>query len=582
MQYFPGFTMPADAAGAMPGIALPDESAGRAFAEWSARSARYAEIQSRYYQKVMALWTTMLARGRGEVGADVASTAAGDRRFAAREWRETPFFDYLKQSYLLYAEFLREAVEAAELEPRAKDRLRFFMRQGIDALAPANFAATNPEVIRTALETNGESLARGVRNLIADVEKGRISNTDESVFEVGRNLAVTDGAVIFENDFMQLIQYRPLTAAVQARPLLIVPPCINKYYVLDLSQNNSFIKHAVECGHTVFVISWRNPVAELQQATWDDYLAQGVIRAMDIVRAVTGSEKLNALGFCVGGTLLASATAVLAARGEDRVASLTLLATFLDYADTGDIGLLVDEPSVEIRERTMGTGGLLSGQELALVFATLRANDLVWSYTVNNYLLGKQPDAFDILYWNADSTNLPGPMYCYYLRYMYLENRLREPGALTMCGEKIDLRRLRVPSYILATREDHIVPWKSAYRSTQLLKGENRFVLGASGHIAGVLNPPAANRRSYWINTSLPSNADDWLTLAVENRGSWWRDWAEWLARFGGGEVPARNELGGGPFTPIEAAPGRYVKVRIDRMPSGQDQPGAGSNGGAP
>jgi len=567
-QLFPGFSIPAaTGAGASPLLALPDEDLGRAFADWSARSARYAEIQSRYYQKVMALWSATLARSRGDEGAPVAAPSPGDRRFAAREWREVPFYDYVKQSYLLLGEFIREAVEAAELEPRAKDRLRFFMRQSIDALAPVNFAATNPEVIRTALESSGESLARGVRNLIADVEKGRISNTDEEAFEVGRNLAVTDGSVIYENDFIQLIQYRPRTATVRARPLLIVPPCINKYYVLDLSQNNSFIKHAVECGHTVFVISWRNPVAELQQASWDDYLAEGVIRAMDIVRDVTGSDKLNALGFCVGGTLVASALAVLAARGEDRVASLTLLATFLDYADTGEIGLLVDEPSVQIRERTLGGGGLLSGQELALVFSTLRANDLVWSYTVNNYLLGKKPDAFDILYWNADSTNLPGPMYCYYLRSMYLENRLREPGALTMCGEKIDLARLRIPSYILATREDHIVPWKSAYRSTQVLKGENRFVLGASGHIAGVLNPPAANKRSYWINTSLPSNADDWLTLAVEKRGSWWSDWIEWLGRFGGGEVPARERLGNDTYAPIEAAPGRYVKVRIDRVP---------------
>jgi polyhydroxyalkanoate synthase len=574
VQVFPGYQFPP---GGMPPFAavpapqgfpgfpgtITDADLSRQFSEWSARSAAFVEIQGRYYQKLMRLWSAMLARERGEAYEPVVPADRADKRFAAKEWTEVPYYDYLRQSYLLYAAFLTEAVEAADLEPRAKGRLRFFARQLVDAICPANFAATNPEAIRLALESNGDTLSAGVRNLVGDVAKGRISQSDESGFEVGRNLAATDGTVIFRNELFELIQYAPATESVHARPLLMVPPCINKYYILDLSPANSFVRYAVENGHTVFITSWRNPTAELGHVTWDDYLRDGVIKAIESVRAVTGAEKLNVLGFCVGGTMLSSALAVLAAQGKQWAESLTLLTTLLDFEEAGEIGLLVDETGVAAREATIGAGGILPGSDLATVFSTMRANDLVWSYVVNNYLKGRQPDAFDILYWNADSTNLPGPMYVYYVRNMYLENRLRLPNALTMLGEKIDLGAIGVPTYIYASREDHIVPWKGAYRSTRLMKGDTRFVLGASGHIAGVINPPAAGKRSHWINPVLQPDADAWLALATEHRGSWWPDWKEWIGRFGGGQTKAPKRPGGAKFKPLGPAPGEYVKFRI-------------------
>ncbi len=537
----------------------------REFAEWSTRSTRAVELYSAHYQRTAALWQQMFARSRGG-GADqepVARPDPGDRRFAAAEWRDDAYFDFIKQSYLLNARFLNDLVEAAEIDPRAKWRLRFLSRQFIDASSPANFAATNPEVMRLARETSGDTLTRGTQNLLGDVVKGRISTTDEAAFRVGGNLAATPGAVVFENELFQLIQYKPATASVRARPLVIVPPCINKFYVLDLTQENSFVRYAVEQGNTVFLVSWRNVTAELGHLTWDDYIGEGVIRALEVARAIAKVEKVNALGFCVGGTLLATALAVLAARGENPAESLTLLTTLLDYAEPGDIGLFVDESSVATKEAEIGKGGIMEGRNLAFVFSMLRANDLVWSYVVNNYLKGKEPDAFDILYWNADSTNLPGPMYCWYVRNTYLENRLREPRALATCGERVDLGRLRMPAYILATREDHIVPWKAAYASTRLLKGRVRFVLGASGHIAGVVNPATKNRRSYWTSELVTESPEAWFAGAREVKGSWWSDWNSWLAQHAGGEKPAPKRLGGGKYKRIEDSPGRYVQFRV-------------------
>jgi len=536
----------------------------REFAEWSTRSTRAVELYSAHYQRTAALWQQMFARSRGGVDQEpVARPDPGDRRFAAAEWRDDAYFDFIKQSYLLNARFLNDLVEAAEIDPRAKWRLRFLSRQFIDASSPANFAATNPEVMRLARETSGDTLTRGTQNLLGDVVKGRISTTDEAAFRVGGNLAATPGAVVFENELFQLIQYKPATASVRARPLVIVPPCINKFYVLDLTQENSFVRYAVEQGNTVFLVSWRNVTAELGHLTWDDYIGEGVIRALEVARAIAKVEKVNALGFCVGGTLLATALAVLAARGENPAESLTLLTTLLDYAEPGDIGLFVDESSVATKEAEIGKGGIMEGRNLAFVFSMLRANDLVWSYVVNNYLKGKEPDAFDILYWNADSTNLPGPMYCWYVRNMYLENRLREPRALATCGERVDLGRLRMPAYILATREDHIVPWKAAYASTRLLKGRMRFVLGASGHIAGVVNPAAKNRRSYWTSELVTESPEAWFAGAREVKGSWWSDWNSWLAQHAGGEKPAPKRLGGGKYKRIEDSPGRYVQFRV-------------------
>jgi polyhydroxyalkanoate synthase len=504
-----------------------------------------------------------LAREAGRGAKTAEQPERGDRRFASAEWRDSPWFDYVRRSYLINARFLADCIEALDLEPPAKERLRFAARQWIDAMSPANFAATNPDAIKLALETKGESLSKGVLNLIEDVHKGRISTTDEKAFEVGKNLAVTEGAVVFENELIQLIQYAPRSAEIHERPLLIVPPCINKFYVLDLQPENSLVRYALEQGHAVFMVSWRNVTAQLGHLSWDDYLEKGVLRAIDTVCDIAKADKVNALGFCVGGTMLGAALALMAARGEDKVESATFLASILDFSDTGDIGLFVDEASVAMREETIGKGGVMPGRELAFVFSALRANDLVWSYVVNNYLKGKSPDAFDLLHWNADSTNLPGPMYCYYVRHMYLENALRNPGALTMLGVPIDLGKIRLPAYVLATREDHIVPWRTAYRTTQLLRGETRFVLGASGHIAGVINPAAKNRRSYWIGESRSQESEAWMRTATEKPGSWWTDWSAWLARYGGEKAKARKKLGNAKHKPIEPAPGRYVKYRV-------------------
>ena len=534
----------------------------------SADPSRLLALQTGYFQQQLALWTGMLARESGQAAnpsaaADKTETSQ-DKRFSGREWRDSHYHDYLRQVYLLNSRFLNDLVETAELDEAAKHRLRFYTRQLIDAMSPANYAATNPEALQLALATKGESLHSGIRQLIEDVELGRVSMTDESAFEVGRNLAVTPGAVVFENELIQLIQYQPTTAKVRKRPLLMVPPCINKFYILDLQPENSFVRYAMEQGNTVFMLSWRNITEdELGGLTWDDYIAEGVLKAIEVVRAISKSDAINALGFCVGGTLLASALAVLRARGEARVASATLLATMLDFTHPGDLGVFIDEASMAAREAAIGKGGILPGKELAFVFSALRANDLVWSYVVNNYLKGRTPDAFDILYWNADSTNLPGPMYCWYVRNMYLENKLREPGRLTMCGVRVDIGAIRLPTYILATREDHIVPWKSAYLSTEHLKGDTRFVLGASGHVAGVINPLAKNRRSYWASEHLAQGAEAWLAGATETRGSWWPDWNAWLEKYSGGERAAPKKLGNVKFKPIEPAPGRYVKVRV-------------------
>jgi polyhydroxyalkanoate synthase len=519
------------------------------------------ELQTAYAEKQAKLWAALLAGSREAL----VEPAPGDRRFAAREWRDSPYYDYLRQSYLLAARYVEDAIEATALEPQAKERARFAARQWIDAMSPANFAATNPAALRQAIETQGESLTRGLANLLADAQKGRISQSDESRYEVGRNLAVTPGEVVYENELIQLLQYRPATPRVAARPLVMIPPCINKFYVLDLQPANSFVRYAVEQGHTVFMLSWRNVGPEQGHLTWDDYVDSGVLTALRVAAEISNAKNVNALGFCVGGTLLGAALSVLAHRNDSLVASATFLATMLDFSDTGAIGLFIDEASVAAREASIGRGGIFSGNDLGFVFSSLRANDLIWPYVVNNYLLGEAPAAFDILYWNADGTNLPGPMYCWYLRNTYLENRLREPGALATCGVPLDLGRVDVPSFVLATREDHIVPWRSAYRTVGLLGGSDKtFVLGASGHIAGVINPPAANKRSYWVSSSMASAPEEFLSTATEHKGSWWPAWAQWLARHGGGERAAPQATGSEKYPPIEAAPGRYVKQRIN------------------
>jgi len=525
---------------------------------------RLAEIQNRYYRKRLELWAAYALHPTEAPAQPVIEPDPADRRFRAPEWKSQPYFNYTAQSYLLAAQWLREVIDTAKLDSHAKRKVAFFTRQFTDAMSPANFPWSNPEALRLAAETDGESVNRGIRNLAADLDKGMISMTDATAFEVGRNLAVTPGAVVYENDFMQLIQYRPATGTVFEHPLVMVPPCINKYYILDLQPENSFVRYALERGHTVFMVSWRNVPAAMGRATWDDYLEHGVIRALAVAREICGAAQVNALGFCVGGTLLGAALAVLRAKGDRRVASLTLLATMLDFNDTGELAVFVDEAYVRRRERDFAGGGVLHGRELALTFASLRANDLIWHYVVNNYLKGGTPEPFDLLYWNADSTNLPGTMYTYYVRNTYLENNLRVPGKLTMCGVPVDLARVDMPAYVLATREDHIVPWRTAFASTRLLGGKIECVLSASGHIAGVINPASKNRRNFWLNPGPGLDPDRWLATATSQPGSWWKHWGDWLEAFGGRRIAAPARLGNAEYREIEAAPGRYVKEKCE------------------
>jgi polyhydroxyalkanoate synthase subunit PhaC len=517
-----------------------------------------ANLQRQYWSQIADFWKGILFNG----SATGARPSRRDRRFQDEAWHHSPYYKLIKQCYLMTSRQLAELVDQAQVDEKSKLQLRFYARQFIDAMSPSNFPATNPDVIRTAIRTRSASLAAGMQNLIEDLQKGRITRVDESAFEVGRNLAVTPGSVVFENELIQLIQYTPQTAEVEKTPLLIVPPCINKYYLLDLDAGNSFVEYAVARGYRVFLISWRSAVPEIQHLTWDDYLNLGPLKSIDVVRDITHADQVHTLGFCVGGTILSCAAAILAARGENKLATITLLTAMVDFADTGEIGLLVDQNYVAQREATIGRGGILPGKELAFAFGTLRANDLIWRYVVDSYLKGATPDAFDLLYWDSDSVSLPGPMYCWYTRNAYLENRIEDPGATTQCGERIDLSKVNVPIYLLASREDHIVPWQSAYRSKDLMGRDPRFVLAASGHVAGVINPPARNKRSHWVNDDLNRDATNWLEKAEEKPGSWWPDWDSWMKSHSSGTVHAPTELGNASFHVIEPAPGRYVRQK--------------------
>ena len=524
--------------------------------------ARWQQLQQTWYAQQMALWAKLSNPDEPQLNANADTAAAvPDKRFRASEWRE-PYFQWLSQSYLITSQWLASVAGGAELTPHEKRKTLFQVRQWIDAASPANFALSNPEALKLAAQTQGASLAQGLQNLRDDLPRGMVSMSDDSAFAVGRNLAVTPGAVVFENELLQLIQYRPTTATVHERPLLMVPPCINKFYILDLQPENSLVRYAVEQGHTVFMVSWRNVPVSMGKVSWDDYVSQGIIAAIDATRKIGGVKKINALGFCVGGTLLTTALAVLKAKRKNPVVSLTLLATMLDFCDTGDLSVFIDEAYVKNREQQFANGGVLAGRELAITFASLRANDLIWNYVVNNYLKGKTPPPFDLLYWNSDSTNLPGAMYAWYVRNTYLENNLRTPGKLTVCGVPLDLTRLDLPAYLLATREDHIVPWKTAYASTPLLQGKLTFVLSASGHIAGIINPAWRDKRNYWTNAGAATSADAWLEGATSQPGSWWKHWSAWLTQHTGKKIPARVTLGGAGYTEIEAAPGRYVQEK--------------------
>ena len=556
-------------------VAETSQAVAAAAAPWTKAVAQLTSSQLDSMGQFAALWSAALssvtAADVGVSGTGVEAEPITDERFGGDAWQD-PRYASVARTYLAQTELMREALDAASLDERSRGQWGFLLRQVADALSPTNMLATNPEALQLALETGGASLAQGMQLFLKDLAQGRISITDEEAFAVGGNLAVTPGSVIYQNDLIQLIQYRPTTAEVYERPLVIVPPCINKYYILDLQPANSFVAHAVAQGHPVFMISWRNCGPGQTELTWDDYLERGALKAIDVARTVTGAEAVNTLGFCIGGTLLTSALAVSAASGAQPAASVTLLTTMLDFSDTGEIGLLVGEQAVVAREAAIGRGGVLKGRELAQVFASLRANDLIWRYSVQGYLKGQAPPAFDLLYWNSDDSNLPGPMFCWYLRNTYLENKLRESGGTTQLGVQVDLGAVAVPAFVYASRDDHIVPWKTAYSSTQLLGSETTFVLGASGHIAGVVNPPARKKRHYWAQPGTPGSsgprtrpdpdADRWLDAAERIPGSWWPAWTTWLAAHSGRLVAAPEHLGAGELAPLEEAPGSYVKEK--------------------
>ncbi len=528
------------AAGAMPSIEFVPE--------------KLQQLRQQYLQDAAALWNQSLA----------GTLACTDKRFSAQSWSANPTAAFSAATYLLNSQALLGLADAVQTDAKTRRRIRFAVEQMLAAAAPSNFLALNAEALQKAIDTQGESIARGVTNLIHDLRQGHVSMTDESVFEVGKNVATTEGAVVFENELFQLIEYKPLTAKVFEKPFLLVPPCINKFYILDLQPANSLIRYAVAQGQRTFVVSWRNPDASLAKMSWDNYVQDALIKAIAVVQEISGAKTINALGFCVGGTMLACALAVLAARGEKPVGSATFLTSLIDFSDTGILDVFIDESFVKYREQEMGAGGLMRGKDMASTFSFLRPNDLVWNYVVGNYLKGETPPPFDLLYWNSDSTNLPGPYYAWYLRNTYLENSLVKPGAATVCGERIDLRRLDMPVYIYGSREDHIVPIGGAYATTQVLPGKKRFVMGASGHIAGVINPPAANKRSHWTRDDgkFPKTNADWLAGATEHAGSWWGDWSDWLKGHAGKQIAAPKGYGRGKYKVIEAAPGRYVKAR--------------------
>ncbi|NIC43522.1 alpha/beta hydrolase [Aquabacterium sp. A08] len=514
---------------------------------------KWIGIQQTYLREVGELWNQGLQ-----------AKPLKDRRFASEAWGSNPLSSFAAAAYLLNARTLMAMVDAVDADTKTRARINFAVQQWIDASAPSNFMAFNAEAQKKALDTQGESISKGIQNLLHDMKQGHVSMTDESAFEVGRNVATSEGQVVYENDLFQLIEYKPLTAKVYERPFLMVPPCINKFYILDLQPENSLIRYAVEQGHRTFVVSWRNPDQSCAQKTWDNYIEDAVIQAIGITREITGADTINALGFCVGGTMLGTALAVLAARGEKPVHSATFLTTLLDFSNTGILDVFIDEAFVKFREMQFANGGLLPGRDLATTFSFLRPNDLVWNYVVGNYLKGESPPPFDLLYWNGDSTNLPGPYYAWYLRNTYLENRLCRPGQATVCGEKVDLGQVDIPVYIYGSREDHIVPIDGAYATTQHFTGPKRFVMGASGHIAGVINPASKGKRSHWIGPAhhFPATADAWIASATEHPGSWWGDWAEWLQGQAGKLVAAPKAYGNRKHKPIEPAPGRYVKAK--------------------
>ena len=556
------------------GVALTDElGLAKAFMDmWAkllANPMALASAQMNMYFDYLRLWQASWLKLLGQSADPVAAPAKGDNRFKDEEWQTNFVFDYLKQSYLIAARHIHDVVSSVEGIPdESKRKVDFFTRQYIDALSPSNFAATNPQVVRETMKSGGTNLVKGLKNLLEDLDEGdgqiRIKMTDPKAFKVGVNVATMPGKVVFQNELMQLIQYAPLTAEVYRRPLVIIPPWINKFYILDLREKNSFIRWATGQGHTVFVISWVNPDARLAHKNFEDYMFQGPLAALDAIEQATGCPEVNVIGYCLGGTLLGSTLGYMAAKKDDRIKSATFFVSLLDFSIPGELGVFIDEKQVENLERRMNERGFLEGSEMAGTFNMLRANDLIWSFVINNYLLGKEPFPFDLLYWNSDSTRMPAQMHSFYLRNMYLKNALRNSGGIKLGDVPIDLGKVKVPSYFISTAEDHIAPWKSTYLGARVLDGPVRFVLGGSGHIAGIVNPPAAKKYFYWTNENLPPSPEAWEAAATRHEGSWWNDWQRWIDALNGPDrVPARQP-GDGKLKPIEDAPGTYVSVRLD------------------
>jgi len=558
------------------GMSTPSDELGIAqafmdmMAKMLANPHKIAQTQMTLVWDYFSLWQHSMLRSMGIAATPMATPEKGDNRFKDAQWEEHFLFDFIKQSYLISARHIHDAVSNVEgLEDISKKKVNFFTRQFIDAMSPTNFAATNPEVLRETATSHGQNLLKGFNNLLRDIEEGdgqlRVKMTDPSAFEMGRNVATTQGKVIFQNEMIQLIQFNPSTKQQYKRPLLIIPPWINKYYILDLRESNSFIKWATDQGHSVFVISWVNPDAKLAQKGFDDYLSEGALTAIDAVCKQTGEKELNLIGYCLGGTLLGSAMGYMAAKNDKRIASATFFVALLDFSIPGELGVFIDEAQVTSLEKKMQQRGFLEGSEMGGTFNMLRSNDLIWSFVVNNYLMGKDPFPFDLLYWNSDSTRMPYKMHSYYLRNMYLKNLLRKPGGITLLDTPIDLSKVETPSYFISTMEDHITPWHGVYLGSTALGGPVRFALGGSGHIAGVVNPPSANKYGFWTNDSetRPSTPQEWFEGAHRHEGSWWTDWQNWIDALNNKKVPARDPAKG-KFKPIEDAPGSFVKLRLD------------------
>ncbi len=562
------------------GIPPPNDELGvaRAFMDMSSRLLanpyKLAQTQMNMMWDYFSLWQHTTLKMLGMPIQPVAAPRKDDKRFKDAEWEQHFLFDFMKQSYLITARHLHDTVCCVEgLDEATQQKVNFFTRQYIDAISPSNFAMTNPEVFRETVKSHGQNLIKGLDNLLQDMEAGegqlRIRMTDTTAFELGRNVATTPGKVVFQNDLFQLIQYNPSTEKQYKRPYLIIPPWINKYYILDLREKNSMVKWATDQGHTTYIMSWVNPDEKLAHKNFEDYMLEGALTAIDKVLEDTGAEQLNMAGYCLGGTLLMTTLAYMAARKDDRVASAAFFTTMLDFSEPGELGIFLDREAVAGLEERMNERGYLEGSEMATTFNLLRANDLIWSFVVNNYLMGKQPFPFDLLYWNSDSTRMPAAMHSFYLRNMYLDNKLKEPGGITLDGVPIDLRKVKIPCYFISAIEDHIAPWKSTYMGARLPSGPVRFVVGGSGHIAGIVNPPAANKYAYWINDTkpLPESPEDYLAGATQYPGSWWTNWNEWVTSLPGGaeQVPARQP-GTRALKAIEDAPGSYVKLRLDTM----------------